>query len=123
MNTVHMYYVAVEHLQFASVAAMCSTLGLPEEDIQAAVIAARGVSPTQLVLLDDVTIGPAESYVTAVLDLQTNGAVTLYAGLLGQASADRLIVESHAAEFRASIEFAGKRVLVVGARLAVGTLQ
>lgn len=123
MKTVHMYYVAVEHGQFASVAAMCSALGLPGKEIEADVIAASGVSGTQLVVLDDVTIGPPESCVTAVLLFQPNGAVTLYAGLLGQANADRLAVESHAAEFRASREFAGKSVLVVDARLTTGTLQ
>lgn len=106
-----MYYPLIEQSRFGSVAAMCERHGWPLDVVQSHCEAAR-INRSDLAVLEHVALGDPDDGMRAVLVLQSDGAVILCAGLLGQMTADRDEANAIALQFGALPEFQGRLVAV-----------
>lgn len=107
-----MYYPVVEQRRFGSVAAMCKRMGFSVELVNHHVERAR-LECSALVVIDQLTLGPPEDRMAAVLVMQAGGGVVLCAGLFGELEEEPGPAEALLKEFAAKPDFKDK-LLAIG---------
>lgn len=106
-----LYYPIVEQSKFGSIKAMCTRLGLPEDEVQGCVARAM-LEQSDMVVCDRLVLGNPEAKTCAVLVLNPGGSVMLCAGLFAELTPDAAAAKALAEEFAAHPDFKGRFVAV-----------
>lgn len=101
-----LYYPIVERRRFASIKAMCRSVGLPI-DVAMEYVRRAMVECSDFVVMDDLVMGNPDDKVCAVVMMRPGGVV-LCCGLFAEATPNREQVESLVREFATAPEFKGK---------------